>query len=284
MILNYIFILLSSFSFWGDVSQPFFYINQDIFDDFKTLLVEIRNQDISPENARLKFQKVVKKIRDEYNISGFDTTNVNLAFPLRNKNYRSVGGENGSGYRDKYFDLFDYSVNKSHPAHDIFIYDVNQDCIDDKDKQHIDVVSTTKGVVIATETNWQTDSQHRGGNYIWILDFKTGGLWYYAHQREVYVKVGQYVNSGDIIGQVGRTGFNAKAKRSDTHLHLMFLSITDQNLPKPYNYFNWIKTARTVFEKQYPAPILYKNELINKIKSLTAKPIKTNFQVQKPRI
>ncbi len=283
MVINYILLFFSTLSFWGDNSSSNYFVNEQSFADFKQLLVEIRNQKYSPDEARSRFKIIIKVIRDEYGINGFDTTDVNLVFPLRTKNYLSVGGTNGSGYHAKYFDLFDFSVNKSHPAHDIFIFDVNQDCIDDRDKDYVDVLAASKGVVIATELDWKDDSEYRGGNYIWMLDFKTGGLWYYAHQRKVYVEPGQIVKQGEIIGQVGRTGFNAKAKRSDTHLHLMFLSITEDNLPSPYNYFKWLKKAKTVFDKQYPDPIAYKSYVINKIKSISGVHIQTNLEKSKKR-
>jgi murein DD-endopeptidase MepM/ murein hydrolase activator NlpD len=79
-----------------------------------------------------------------------------------------------------------------------------------------------------------------------VFDFERGGFWYYAHHRKVVVEPGQIVKPGDKLGEVGRTGFNAKNKRSDTHLHLMFLELNEELYPQPKNYYEWLKGAATV--------------------------------------
>ncbi|MGR3810667.1 M23 family metallopeptidase [Jiulongibacter sp. NS-SX5] len=219
--------------------------------NFKELLVAIREEKIDSQTAELEFKRIINELHSIYMPAEYDSLAMNLVFPLRTKNYKSVGGR-GRGFYARHFNLFDHSVAKSHPAHDIFIYDVNRDCKDDNTDEYVDVVSVNDGVVIATETEWTEEMGYKGGNYVWVLDFKSGGLWYYAHQRVVYVKEGQIVEQGDKIGEVGRSGFNAERNRSDTHLHLMFLKIDKAGNPTPVNHYPWLKKAKTVYETHLP--------------------------------
>jgi len=213
--------------------------------------VEIREENISPKDAQKEFQRIIKELHEIYNPAKYDSLNMDLVFPLKRKNYRSVGGK-GRGYYGRQFDLFDHSVAKSHPAHDIFIYDLNKDCKDDTEQDYVDVLAVNNSVVIATETNWSEETGYKGGNFVWLYDLESGGIWYYAHQRKVYVVINQLVNKGDKIGEVGRTGFNAKTNRSDTHLHLMYLKVDEQFNPTPVNHYLWLKKAKTVYEASLP--------------------------------
>jgi murein DD-endopeptidase MepM/ murein hydrolase activator NlpD len=60
--------------------------------------------------------------------------------------------------------------------------------------------------------------------------------YYYAHLKDVSVKVGQHVSKGDPLGTVGRTGVNAYKKRSPTHLHFTVHRSVD-GYPKPINLY-----------------------------------------------
>lgn len=235
-------LLMSFTSVQMDSSDVKFMNYPEIYNEFKQVLVDIRENRESPQVARMRFQGVMKALKAIYPYSNYDSASIKIVFPLKGFNYRAIGGK-GNGYRVKGFDLFDNSKKGSHPAHDIFITDKNQDCIDDRLQRYVDVVSVSDGVVIATETDWKEGSEYRGGNYIWIYDFITGGLWYYAHQRKIFVKPGQIVNAGDRIAQVGRTGFNASKPRSDTHLHITYLRIDDEGNPFPVNTFGWLQNA-----------------------------------------
>lgn len=218
----------------------------------KDLLVEIREQSISEEDARQVFADIMGDLRNKYPTPSLDSANMQMVFPLLGKNYHSVGGK-GKGFYARLFNLFDHSISRSHPAHDIFIYDVNRDLRDDNTGDFVDIVAVNDGFVIATETNWQEGDEFKGGNYVWLYDFTNGGLWYYAHMRQVYAVEGQLVKAGDKLGEVGRTGFNAENRRSDTHLHLMFLKIDEAGNPKPVNHYPWLKNAQTVYTTQLPA-------------------------------
>lgn len=220
-------------------------------EDFKKLLEAIREKTISPDEARSSFQNIMREAKQRYTPAPYDSLNMNLVFPLRGSDYRSVGGK-GKGFYARHFDLFNHDIAKSHPAHDIFIYDPDKDEIDNRRNEYIDILSVTDGVVIATETDWTEEKGFKGGNYVWIYDLSSGGLWYYAHQRLVFVEEGQLVKQGNIIGEVGRTGLNAASGRSDTHLHLMYLYIDDDFNPRPINHYEWLKKAKTIHKAELP--------------------------------
>ncbi len=221
--------------------------------DFQQLYVEIREQTVTPDSARMRFSSIMHglqaRLRSEEDTLKQDSVAVMKAavaamvFPLRNYTPKAIGGTHGEGYRDKGFDLFDYKVRGSHPAHDIFITDRNQDSVDDKTGERVDVVAMTAGIVLGIETGWQPGSEYRGGNWIWIYDPVLHGLFYYAHNKVVAVTPGQWVRAGQKISEVGRTGFNAYNPRSPTHLHLMYLAIQPNGLPVPRNTYGWLLTA-----------------------------------------
>jgi murein DD-endopeptidase MepM/ murein hydrolase activator NlpD len=72
------------------------------------------------------------------------------------------------------------------------------------------------------------------------------GLFYYAHNSKVIVQTGDKINIGQKIGEIGRTGMNAAKKRSQTHLHLMYLQLTTEGLPEPRDPYQWLLKAETV--------------------------------------
>jgi peptidoglycan LD-endopeptidase LytH len=227
---------------------------------FKTLLVDIREMTKTPDEARNEFQEIMKGLAEAYKNEKFDSAKVAITFPMRLIDYRRVGGSNGNGYFPKSFDLFDHKKKGSHPAQDIFLRDANADAIDDRLGVPLELVATTDGLVIAVEQNWQKDSEYRGGNYAWIYDYKNKGLWYYAHASKISVSPGDEVLAGDEIGITGRTGFNAAKLRSETHLHLMFLKIGDDFLPKPMNTYPWLKQAKTIAKLNEKRPEIRKTD------------------------
>ncbi len=245
MFLNSWLIVSSLFLCKADQAKPSFGSDTTFFSKYKQMLVNIREQKISPDSARSEFKYVMAKLREVYpNHSDLDS---NIVFPLTRSNLAAVGGK-GNGFYARKFNLFDFTVTGSHPAHDIFIYDPDQDCKDSRKKEYVDIVSVGNGVVIAVEQGWSINSKFKGGNYVWVYDILTGSLWYYAHLREVVVNVGQILEPGNKLGQVGRTGFSAMNPRSDTHLHLMHLKLNDDLLPKAHNYYPWLKKAKLIIK------------------------------------
>ncbi|WP_247236969.1 M23 family metallopeptidase [Telluribacter sp. SYSU D00476] len=214
---------------------------------FQQVYDGISQQVISPDSAERAFQQVMLGLRQTVGKDSCRTGSSGpFVYPLRGQLPRySIGGK-GRGYRATGFDLFDSDVRGSHPAQDLFIRDGDQDDLDDRSGQPVDVLAFTSGVVLATETGWGPNSKMRGGNYIWIYDPCLDGVFYYAHNKCVIVEPGQWVKAGEKIAEVGRTGYNAFKERSPTHLHLMFLRITPEGLPKPENTYTWLTQAEVV--------------------------------------
>lgn len=212
---------------------------------FRQIQIDVRECAISPDSARTAFQQVMRDIKALYSKDSCRTIDSTyFVYPV--KCYlpaESIGGK-GLGYHSEGFDLFDMEAKGSHPAHDLFVHDKNRDNIDDRTWRPIDVLAFTSGVVLATETSWKHNSELRGGNWIWIYDPCLDGLFYYAHNNIVHVQPGQWVNAGDKISEMGRTGFNAYKKRSPTHLHMMFLKLNEHDLPEPVDPLEWLLHAR----------------------------------------
>jgi hypothetical protein len=211
---------------------------------FQQVYDGISQQILTPDSATRAFQQVMLGLRaavsrDSCRVGEADR----FVYPLRGQLQRYTIGSRGRGYRANGFDLFDTEVRGSHPAHDLFIRDGDQDNLEDRLGEPVDVLAFTSGVVLAVETEWGPASQMRGGNYIWIYDPCREGLFYYAHNKCVTVAPGQWVKAGEKIAEVGRTGYNAFKERSPTHLHLMFLRITPEGLPKPENTYIWLTGA-----------------------------------------
>ncbi len=212
---------------------------------FDRLQVDIRECNISPDSASRAFQTVMQNIRQT--MTELDSCRgAGFVYPVRGYLPKySIGGR-GRGYRAKNFNLFAMDVQGSHPAHDLFIRDGNQDNLDDRLCQPVDLLSFSGGVVLATDTTWQPGSELRGGKYIWVYDPCLNGLFYYAHNNQVNVLPGQLVKAGQKLGEIGRTGLNAYKERSPTHVHMMFLRLDSAYLPQPENPLTWLQEAKVV--------------------------------------
>ena len=208
----------------------------DICTDYNALNTQIRDGLISKKEAPKRIQELMPLIKKYYyEHGGRDFEKATWKFPLQNYGLKAVGGKNGDGYIASGYDFFDGNKHGGHPAHDIFINDRNQDCLDDKTQKPVNVVSMTDGIVIASATQWDTTSNLRGGKYIYIYQPSTNSLFYYAHNSEVLVHLCDIVKPGQVIAKVGRTGLNAYKKRSPTHLHFMQLKLDNFGYPRPAN-------------------------------------------------
>jgi hypothetical protein len=208
---------------------------------------KIRDGKVTKEEA-MRLLKTLMPLLSNYYTSkgGLPYTQTDWIFPLRGYDSKTIGGKDGSGYVEGGYSYFDGNDHKGHPALDIFVNDLNQDCVDDKTKQPVDVLSVSGGIVVSTETKWDPASVQRGGNYIWIYDPNSKSLFYYAHNSKVLVKKGDMVRPGDVIAHVGRSGLNAYKKRSPTHLHFMQLVFDENYLPKPRNPFWDLQKMKTI--------------------------------------
>ncbi|GAB3640939.1 M23 family metallopeptidase [Spirosoma arcticum] len=222
---------------------------------FQTLYTQIREQRVIPDSARLQFSAILRGLQtrfrslespriDSLQRDSLRRTGRYFSFPIRGYSTSAIGGTHGEGYRSTGFDLFDYNARGSHPAQDIFIVDRNQNNLDDRTSQPVDILSMSSGLVLAIETAWKPGSDYRGGNWIWVYDPTLHGLFYYAHNSEIHVAPGQWVQAGQKLAEMGRTGFNAYKTRSPTHLHLMYLQLQPDGLPQPLNTYDWLLMAR----------------------------------------
>jgi murein DD-endopeptidase MepM/ murein hydrolase activator NlpD len=166
-------------------------------------------------------------------------------FPLQGYSVNAIGGTHGSGYTDKGYSFLDGNKHKAHPAHDIFIHDINQDHLDDHTCQPVNVLAVDDGIVIASSNRWQVGSSLRGGKYIWLYHPQQNQLTYYAHNQLLTVKPSDVVKRGQKIAEVGRTGFNAYKKRSPTHLHFSAFRL-NRNLPVPFNCYRQLSKSQTL--------------------------------------
>lgn len=217
----------------------------EAYREFNELVTRIRDQKINRDEAIREIAVLKPKLDDYYHSKNRERNSSGWVFPLKGYSSSAIGGKNGNGYIAAGYRFLDGNKHGGHPAHDIFINDANQDCIDDKTQEPVEVLSCNSGVVVAIETNWRSGSEQRGGNYILIYAPDENRLLYYAHNQKVLVQPGDIVQPGDRIGFVGRTGTNACKQRSPTHLHLMTLQFSN-NLPVPENPYEMLKRARVV--------------------------------------
>lgn len=231
-------------------AQPVTKVQKDtltLFKDFNELNTKIRDEKISKDTAFDKFKNLLIKIKAYYyKYGGKDFNKSDWVFPLLGYNSNNIGGTNGSGYIPTGFNYFDGNSRKGHPAHDIFINDRNEDKIDDYTHKPAYVLSMTEGIVIAMETKWDSTSNMQGGNYIYIYVPSQEQIVYYAHNDSVKVKPGDFVVPGKVIATVGRSGKNAFAKRSPTHLHIMFMQLNKNLFPTPINPYADLLKVKTI--------------------------------------
>jgi len=205
------------------------------FDSVNTL---VRDNKIDKAQALKKLQDILPELQTAYNrLKSDEARKEKWIFPVEGYSSKDIGGTHGEGYISNGYDYFDGNKHGGHPAHDIFINDKNQDNKDDITGRFVNVRSVSSGIVVALEKYWDNASSLRGGKYIYIYYPNDNAIFYYAHNNEVLVNVGQIINRGDTIATVGRTGLNAFKKRSPTHLHFMKLELDNKFYPKPVDTY-----------------------------------------------
>lgn len=217
-----------------------------IYLDFNLMFVQYKLGLIDKEGTVEKIKSLLERTKEYYNKrADRQYTFDDWVFPLQGYSPGQIGGKNGNGFIGGDFDFFDRSGLKGHPAHDIFIHDKDQDDIDDNTGKPVNVLSMTGGVVISVQEDWTENDSSKGGKYIWIYDPASESIFYYAHNREIFVEPGDVVKPGDIIAEVGRTGENAFESRSPTHLHLGMFKV-ENGIPKPHNYYKELVASKLV--------------------------------------
>jgi murein DD-endopeptidase MepM/ murein hydrolase activator NlpD len=213
------------------------------FDGLNTM---IRDNRIGRESAQEELQRLLSEVRDEYHrAGGRDYRKDEWVFPLAGYDSRAIGGGRRHGYVSGHYDFFRGNRHGGHPSFDIFIQDRNQDSLDDRSGSPVNVLSLSGGIVVALENEWQPGSRLLGGRYIWVYDPANDLLVYYAHNSSLAVELGQIVRPGDVLGTVGRSGFNAAKRRSPTHLHLTVLRVNQGGGVVPVEVYRELRNARS---------------------------------------
>jgi hypothetical protein len=202
--------------------------------------ISVRDQTIRKEDARKQFPILFQSLKEAGRKFPFRPASP-WVFPVQGYGPADMGT---GGFRPdirygsspvKGYDFYDGNRHGGHPAYDIFIRDRNQDSLDDRNQQPVPVLAPVDLLILSTESRWEPGSEIRGGRYIWGLDPIHDRIFYFAHLNEIRTAPGTYCKAGTAIGTLGRTGKNAAAHRSPTHLHLMVLAVEGDTL-KPLDY------------------------------------------------
>ncbi len=212
---------------------------------FQELTLSIREGNITKKDAKNKFKELIPLL-DRYFTShgGRNYSSSKWVFPVNGYSPRRAELDKRD-FLYRGYDFFVSNRHHDHPAYDLFIRDNNQDCLDDKTGRPVQVLSMTSGVVVAINTNWQTNEDILGGNHVMVYDPGNEALIYYAHNKEVLVKTGAIVKPGDTLAIMGRTGTKAFRKKSPTHVHVMYLSI-NKGILKPVKIYKKLKQCRVL--------------------------------------
>jgi murein DD-endopeptidase MepM/ murein hydrolase activator NlpD len=195
---------------------------------------QVRDGTIPRAQAVAEFKFLHEKLIQFFDkMSGRAFLKKELVYPL--EGYTSAGQE--KYYVATGYDFFTGTKHAGHPATDLFIHDKHQKCLDDRTHKPVNIVSASFGIVVGKNTGWVPGNPIRGGNYLWIYDMASDGLYYYAHMKDISVELGALVRPGDVLGTVGRTGLNAYPKRSPTHLHFMYCKYRADGVPVPQDIY-----------------------------------------------
>lgn len=237
------FFLVVSISFKNQDSTSVDLVN--VCQNFNDLNTAILTNSINKKSAQLLFKFQLQLIHQTYKKQvGFDTNSNQFVFPLQGYNSNAIGGKNGNGYVPAGFNYFDGNNHKGHAAHDIFIHDKNQDELDDKTLKSVNILAMSSGVVIALSQKWDATSTIRGGKFIYVYNPTLNLIYYYAHCKDIKVKIGDTIKPKQLIATVGRTGLNAFKKRSPTHLHFMVLKLDANFYPNPINSYDFLLKSK----------------------------------------
>jgi peptidoglycan LD-endopeptidase LytH len=222
----------------------------DVIDGWQQFERRVKDDLISYEEGLKEIQHWWGVLQQAYPAGKFDGS---IFFPLKGYGLKHVGGKQGEGYRPSRYEFLGPKRRIGHPAQDIFVYDGNQDTLDDRTGNPIEVLALAEGIVVSTFSDWRPSSFEdpgngkRGGNYVWIYHPALKLFSYSAHLETVTVQLGERVAGGQPIGTLGRTGTNAYAERSPTHLHLMLLRASDM---APFNPFTLLAQTSGGPEKE----------------------------------
>ena len=210
-------------------------------DDWNTLEKGIRDNGIEHSQARGEIIQLDRELLAAY--SG-KAGHASYHFPVKGYGPQSIGGRQGNGYTPSGYDFYAGNRHGGHPAHDLFIRDESRSGLDSGTGRPAEIVAFSDGVVVGVNPSWEYPSAIRGGRYIWIFNTEENRFYYYAHLEKLLVALGDLVKAGDTIALLGRSGKNARPKRSPTHLHFMCLSFNNGRMT-PHNTYRDLLGAVT---------------------------------------
>ncbi len=214
-------------------------VNQAVA-NFHYLYEAIRDGEIEEAVAQDSVRRLLPQLK-KYYIENKGTTADSISyFPVQRYGINMIGGRKGSDYIPGKYRFYNTHGNASHPAHDIFINDKNQDILDDETNDYVKILAMTGGIVVSTEHFWDTTMTKKGGNFIYIYEPFSKMLYYYAHNDVLWITLGDIVTPGQHIANMGRTGLNAYKKRSPTHLHFSMLQFEDDGSAKPLKPYPYL--------------------------------------------
>jgi murein DD-endopeptidase MepM/ murein hydrolase activator NlpD len=117
----------------------------------------------------------------------------------------------------------------------------------------IDIHAAKGTPVVAVSDGVITERAHTpiGGKTLWLKSSEYGWTAYYAHLDKQFVKQGQFVKKGQVIGTLGNTG---NARTTPPHLHYGISA--DKGWINPYPYVKHspkVAAPRVVTKKATPA-------------------------------
>jgi murein DD-endopeptidase MepM/ murein hydrolase activator NlpD len=210
-------------------------------DDWNRLEKAIRDNGIERNQARGEIIRLDRELLGAYTDK---SVQASYHLPVRGYGSKSIGGRQGNGYTPSGYDFYDGNRHGGHPAHDLFIRDKSRSGLDSGTGRPAEIVAFSDGVVVGVNPTWEYPSAIRGGRYIWIFNPEENRFYYYAHLEKLLVALGDMVKAGDTIALLGRTGKNARPKRSPTHLHFMCLSFNNGRMT-PHNTYRDLLGAVT---------------------------------------
>jgi murein DD-endopeptidase MepM/ murein hydrolase activator NlpD len=207
-------------------------------EDWQRFERRVRDDQISYEEGLKEIRHWWDVLQHAYPAERFDGR---LFFPVKGYGLKQLGGRHGNGYKPSRYQFVGPTRRSGHPAQDIFVYDGNQDGLDDRTGKPFEILAVADGIVLSTSGGWSPElppNGNRGGNYVWIYHPALRMFAYYAHLQDIRVALCERVSGGQTIATLGRTGTNAYPERSPTHLHLMLLRAKDMAPVNAYPLFS----------------------------------------------
>lgn len=216
---------------------------QSIFERWHKTDQLIRDRKIDEDAAMDSIKMYVKLGKAEFKTYGIaGTKRSDWVFPMSDFTWYSYR-TGGKDYKDEFFSYFQGGEFKGHPAHDIFILDIDTNSFEDSTGRQVPAIAMVNGIVISTYNTWFRADYLRSGNYIKLFDPESEAIFYYSHLDSVFVKPGELVKAGDKIGYIGRTG--RKAIKGKTHIHIAYYKIDEEGDPVPEDILNDLYRAQS---------------------------------------